>query len=89
MSVENNRGNEILKMLTKKNRLKRYAFLIIGCFLVAFAFNVFFAPHNLVTGGVSGVAIVIKNVFGISTSTFISIIYILLLILSYIILGRK
>ena len=80
---------EIIKTLTKKDRIKRYFFLVIGCFLTAFAFNVFFAPNNLVTGGVSGIAIVVKNIFGISTSTFIAITYILLLILSYIILGKE
>lgn len=89
MALDNNIGNEILKLLNKKNRLKRYTFLVIGCFLIAFAFNVFFLPNNLVTGGVSGVAIVIKNVFGISTSAFIAITYIILLILSYIFLGKE
>ena len=78
---------------TKKQRLKynlkRYLFLFIGCFLTAFAFNVFFAPNNLVTGGVSGISIVIKKVFNIPTTTFISITYVTLLILSYFILGKK
>lgn len=80
---------DIINVLMKKDRLKRYFFLVVGCFLTAFAFNVFFAPNNLVTGGVSGIAIVVKNVFGISTSTFIAIAYIILLILSYIILGKE
>lgn len=78
---------------TKKQRLKynikKYLFLFIGCFLTSFAFNVFFAPNNLVTGGVSGVSIVIKRVFGVPTTTFISITYITLLILSYFLLGKK
>jgi uncharacterized membrane-anchored protein YitT (DUF2179 family) len=78
---------------TKKQRLKynikKYLFLFIGCFLTAFVFNVFFAPNNLVTGGVSGVSIVIKKVFGIPTTTFISITYVTLLVLSYFLLGKK
>ena len=78
---------------TKKQKimykLKKYLFLVIGCFLTSFAFNVFFAPNSLVTGGVSGVSIVIKRVFGIPTTTFISITYIFLLILSYFLLGKK
>lgn len=82
-------NEDVLKLLQKRNRLKRYTFLVIGCFLLAFAFNVFFSPNNLVTGGVSGLAIVINNIFGISTSTFISISYIGLLILSFIILGKE
>ena len=80
---------DILNVLNKRNRFKRYLFLIIGCFLLAFAFNVFFSPNNLVTGGISGIAIVLKNVFGISTSFFIAFSYIVLLILSYILLGKE
>lgn len=79
--------NDILKKLNNKDRFKRYSFLIIGCFLIAISFNLFFAPNNLVTGGVSGIAIVIENVFGISSSLFITISYILLLIISYFVLG--
>ena len=80
---------DILNILNKKNRFKRYLFLIIGCFLTAFAFNVFFSPNNLVTGGVSGVSIIVNNIFGISKPLFITITYILLIILSYIFLGKE
>lgn len=75
--------------ILNKNKIKRYIYLIIGCFLLAFSFNVFFAPNNIVSGGVSGLAIVIKNIFGISTSTFILISYIVLLVLSYFLLGKE
>lgn len=82
-------NTNMLKILTKKNRLRRYAFLVIGCFLLAFTFNVFFSPNNLVTGGVSGLSIVIENITGLPTSTFITISYVVLLILSYLILGKE
>lgn len=82
-------NTNVLKILTKKNRLKRYTFLVIGCFLSAFTFNVFYSPNNLVTGGVSGLSIVIENITGLPTSTFITISYIVLLILSYLILGKE
>jgi len=82
-------NTDILKMLNKKNRLKRYTFLVIGCFLCAFTFNVFYSPNNLVTGGVSGLSIVIENITGLPTSTFITISYIVLLILSFLILGKE
>lgn len=86
--IKSKKSENILKKINKKNWLKRYLFLVIGCFLLAFAFNVFFKPNNLVTGGVSGISIVINNIFGISTSLFIAISYIVLLILSYILLGK-
>ena len=88
MSLKKNKnGYNLLR--NRKNILNKYIFMIIGCFLTAFAFNVFFSPNNLVTGGVSGVSIIVKNVFGISTSTFIAITYVILLILSYILLGKE
>ena len=67
----------------------KYVYVVIGCFLTAFAFNVFFAPNNIVTGGVSGISIIVKNVFGISTTKFITITYIVLLIFSYFVMGKK
>lgn len=85
---KNNKINsDILRKLNKKNRITKYLFLAIGCFLTAFAFNVFFKPHDIVTGGVSGIGIVVNNIFGISTTPFIVISYIILLILSYFLLG--
>lgn len=84
-----NIAEDILKKINEKDRIKRYSFLIIGCFLLAFSFNVFFSPNNIVTGGISGISIVIKNIFGISTDVFIAISYIILLILSFIFLGIK
>ena len=84
-----NETEDILNKLLEKDRVKRYLFLAIGTFLLALAFNVFFAPNNLVTGGVSGISIVINNIFGIDRTLFIGISYILLLIVSYIVLGKE
>lgn len=82
-------NNNILKKLNKKDRVKRYFFLIVGCFLLAFAFNVFFEPNNIVTGGVSGIALIIQKVFGISTFTFVFIVNVILLLISYLLLGKE
>lgn len=75
--------------INRKERVQRYFFLIVGCFLLAVAFNMFFSPNNLVTGGVSGIAIVVNKLTGLSTSVFIAVSYTILLIISYIVLGRK
>ena len=75
--------------VNKKERVKRYFFLVVGCFLLAVAFNMFFSPNNLVTGGVSGLGIVINKVTGLSTTVFIAISYTILLIVSYIVLGKN
>ena len=80
---------DILKKINERDRVKRYSFLVIGCLLLAISFNLFFAPSKIVTGGVSGLSIVIESALGIPSSTFITIAYILLLILSYFVLGKE
>ena len=80
--------NQILENLDRKDLIKRYILLIVGCFIVAFAFNVFFNQYGIVCFGVSGLSIVLSN-FGIPNSLFILLANIFLLILSYFALGWK
>lgn len=68
--------------------IKKYGSVIFGIFLVSVSYNLFFLPYQLDTGGVSGLAIVIQNLFMIDESYFILITNILLLILSYFVLGK-
>ena len=70
-------------------KIKKYGNVAIGIFLVAISYNLFFSPCDLDTGGISGLAIVIKKLFFINESIFIFIMNFLLLILSYIILGKE
>ena len=81
--------DNILKMLDKKGRIKKYFFLVVGSFFLALAFNVFFKPISIVTGGVSGISIVVYKMFGIDTSIFIAISYVILLIISLLVLGKE
>lgn len=81
--------DNILNRLLKKDRVKRYFYLVIGTFLLAVSFNVFYAPNNLVTGGVSGISIVINNVFGLNKTLFIVISYVILLLISFVVLGKE
>ena len=80
--------NQILENLDRKDLIKRYILLITGCFIVAFAFNIFFNQYGIVCFGVSGLSIVLSN-FGVPNSLFILIANIFLLILSYFALGWK
>ena len=80
---------EILSKIDNKHLIKRYIILIIGLFLSAFAYNLFFVPGKIVVGGVSGIAIIIEDLINIDPSLFILITNILLLILSYIFLGKS
>ncbi len=81
---------EILKInesINKRKKIKRYIAFIFGLFVLAASYNLLILPNNLVTGGVSGIAVLIKKF--IDPALFIALSNILLLILSLIFLGRK
>jgi len=48
--------------------IRDYVLIMVGTFMLAYAIEAFWAPHNLVTGGVSGLAIIINDYFGIPNS---------------------
>ncbi len=62
---------------------------VFSVFLLALCYNLFLLPNNLVIGGVSGLSIIVHNFFKISPTTFIYVANILLLILSFIFLGKE
>lgn len=80
---------EIMNIVTKKNRVPRLILLIIGSFLAALVYNVFVAPNNLVYGGVGGLAIVVNKLTGINRIIFIDVVTIILILITLIILGPK
>lgn len=77
------------KVIKQKIRVKELIEFIIGCFLVALAFNLFMSPNNLVAGGVSGFSLILKHFFGLNPSTIISVANILLIIVSFLVLGKE
>lgn len=87
-SLRRHKLNHILEDLEKKDLVQRYLLLALGCFVMAFAFNVFFNQYGLVCFGVSGLSIVVSK-FGVPNSLFILVTNILLLVLSYFLLGPK
>ena len=66
------RINKILENIDHRDLLKRYSLLALGCFIIAFAFNVFFNQYKIVCFGVSGLSLVFKK-FGIDPPIFILI----------------
>lgn len=80
---------KIIKIVSNRNRLLRTLYMIIGVFLLALNYNLFFVEYNLVTGGVSGLAIVFHDWLGWNDKIFIYVANALLLLLSYFTLGRN
>lgn len=79
----------ILEKVEAKDKLKRYFELVIGILLIAIAFNLFLLPNELVFGGVSGLSIIVSKFITIDASTFIMIASLLLLVVSFLVLGRN
>lgn len=87
MLFDKEKYDQLLKSINAKSRVKRFIELCIGCFLIAVAFNLFLSPNNLAPGGVGGIAIILRRVFGWDNSVTILLVNILLLIVSYFTLG--
>lgn len=85
------KGNNIgIKDNIQNNKiLKRLLQFVIGVFCVAFSYNTFISPNNLVPGGVGGIAIILDKLFGLDNSVIILFLNIILLLLSLILLGKK
>lgn len=81
--------NKALEEIKRKTKIKRYINFVLGCLLVAIAYNLFLASNNIVSGGVGGVAIILNNLTGISNSLVMLIFNVFLLVLSYFILGKE
>lgn len=63
--------------------------LIVGCFLMALSCILFFDPHSIAPGGLTGLAVIINNLFGIPLWTFNLIFNIPLFIIAYKVLSKK
>ena len=81
--------DQVIANIDKKDLVQRYFLLALGCFIVAFAFNVFFKQYGIVCFGVSGLSIVMNKKIGIPNFLFILIVNAFLLVLSYFALGKK
>lgn len=77
----------INELLGKKQIIKKYLYFLFGVFLLSISYNLFILPNDLVYGGVSGIAILTKHI--IDPSLFILMVNIVLLILSFLILGKN
>lgn len=75
-------------MKKKRSFIIDFAILLIGATLISLAFNFFLLPNNVVVG-FSGLSVVANNIWGIKPSIFLAIAYTILIILSFIFLGKK
>ena len=76
-------------MKKKRKLFFRSSLFLIGMFLVALNYNLFLLPNNLVIGGVSGLAIILRKILYVEPVLFIYLVNALLLTISFFILGWK
>ena len=81
--------NDIIEHLNTKDRAERCAIFIWGIMIYALAFSIFFSPRNIVTGGTTGLSIILKDIFNIDTSITVFSLSFLLLIVGYFMLGKR
>lgn len=81
--------NELKSLIERKNYIRRFIALLMGVTLLALIYNLFLIPNNLVIGGTSGIAIILQELCGLNPNIFLYIASFILLIISYIFLGRQ
>ena len=83
------RDYQLLNKVNKNHYLLRLFYLTISCFIYAYSYNAILVPNNIVTGGVSGLAIIIKELTGLSTSYFIYGATAILIVIFYLNFGKE
>lgn len=77
------------KKIDVKQEIKRYVFMIIGCFCYSSSLTLFLIPNEIVGGGVSGAASLINIVTGLPTGLFIFLINLPILVLGFRLMGWR
>lgn len=77
-----------MKQQNLKIEFLNYAFIVLGCFLLAFGVVGFLSPNKIATGGTAGLAIVFHYLFNIPTGVLMALINVPLLVVSVKYLGK-
>lgn len=80
--------DDLKKIVTKQNTIN-IVYTILGCFITAIGINMFLVNAHLLSGGVSGIALILQYTLKFPAGISFLIINIPLLLLSYKIMGKK
>ncbi len=89
LSRQREKQAELFNLIRKKNLIKTSILLVFGSFLSAVSVNLFFVPNNFVTGGVTGLGIVVNKLIGMNVSQFVFFGNLFMIGLGLIFLGGK
>lgn len=78
------------------NMIKNTALVLLGTFVLAFGIEMFIFPFDLVTGGISGIGIILEKCFSevdflskFGAEAYSSVINVILFVVGYLILGKE
>ncbi|MDF2569983.1 MAG: putative 5xTM rane YitT family [Sporomusa sp.] len=71
-----------------RNKINQYLWVAIGCLVSSISINAFLVPHHLLSGGVSGLAIIFYFLFGLPIGVQVFVLNLPLLYAAYRLLGR-
>lgn len=74
--------------ISRKINLRSLFAVVIGNFLYALVVKIFLLPTGLVTGGTTGMAMVVNRLCGLPVSAFVLVFNVLMLLLGWWLLGR-
>jgi len=72
-----------------KNKIQQYLHVALGCLLSSIAVNLFLVPHHLISGGVTGLAIITNFLFGWRIGLVLILLNLPLLYAAYRLIGKK
>ena len=70
------------------NMIKEAIGMIVGCLILSIGLNMFFTPHTIAPGGLSGLSVVLSKISGLSVSLIMLMMGIPLIFFSIKILGK-
>ncbi|MBG0917881.1 MAG: YitT family protein [Exiguobacterium marinum] len=72
-----------------RKRISDVAVILAAIIVIGLAINLFLGPHDIAAGGVTGIGILLEEVLDIDRSIVVSVLNGLLLILTFVFLGKK
>lgn len=70
-------------------KIRSFLIIVIGTLISAIAFNVFFSPYHIVSGGLSGIAVLLNYLFSFDEALVIFILSVLLFIVGFLFLNKE
>ena len=89
MEYSNFNVKDFIASLDKKNRPEKFLIFVCGVLIYSIAFSIFYSPRNVVTGGTTGLSIIIYDLFKIDQSITVFVLSFIILIIGFFLLERK